>query len=359
MQLRKTVPTALAAALILSACGGDPDGIDAPSPDATAPSTAAPTPSAPALSPTETSAPTPPSETSTALAGDPADEVPMLADTCAIDVPTAEADTVRIAYPEGWQVESDSCEWFDPEAEQLPEATEPAIAVSWRVADVSFSRAADVDDELDDVTRYVGARSGYQAVRIEGESTGRGLRAEGTPVTHWMVDLAPGSDDDRGTLIGTAHDNGGASFAAATYALDRMADTMIVQQPATERFVVTRLDGGGAPLTVTFQQDGSCFELRAGGPHGDIADETCDVDFPATSELSPVLLESGDQRVLAGITSSEIQRVTVPAASGLSGGTTQSIESGHLFALPVRQPPFDITGESYTGEPVTTVTFDG
>lgn len=354
-----TATVALVVGLVLAACSGGGDLAEEPS---SAPVSPTPTPhsddlTSPSGGDTATRSPSP---TSTDVAvADPAAAVPEIADTCMIDVTTGEADRVRLAYPEGWRVQ-DGCRWFDPEAGSVQPGTEPTVAVSWRVSDVAFERATDVDDQIADPIRYVGARSAYQAVRIEGEASGRGARERGEPVVMWLVDLDPGTDEQGGTLIGTAHHGGGAPFGVAAYALDRMADTMLVEPSASDRFVVTRLEGGGTPTTVTWAADEGCFRLRAGRPDGDVVDEDCGPLTPGSSGLRLILLEADDgaYRVLAGIAASPVQRITVPAASTLSGATTQSIEGGHLFALPVREPPFDVTGHDYTGQPVTSVTFD-
>lgn len=361
MPIYRRLSIVLVTVLALAACDGADESAEAPSPTGTALSPAA------SPSPTSTSTPadddatvTPdPSPTDTA-APDPAAQVPAIAATCTLDAPTGEAETVRLAYPDGWLVDDD-CGWFDPEAESVGPDTEPAVAVSWRVSDTAFERAADLDGEVTDPVRYFGARSGYQALRVEGEATGQGVRGQGEPVLLWLVDLDPGTDEQGGTLIGTAHADGGASFDVAAYALDRMADTMLVEPLASERFVVTRLEGGGRPATVTWAADEGCFRLRAGGPDGDVVAEECPPRTPGSSGLQLVLLEADDgvPRMLAGITSSRIQRITVPAASAPSGATTQSTEGGHLFALPVRQPPFEVTAHGYTGEVVTTLQFDG
>lgn len=355
MRISRTLSIVVVAVLVLAACDAGDEPTDAPSPASTSLSPdASPSPTATDVD-GATASPTP--NATAPAAADPAAQVPAIADTCTLDVPTGEADTVRIAYPEGWLVQ-DGCEWFDPEAESVEEGTEPSVAVSWRVSDVAFERAADVDGELADPIRYVGARSGYQALRVEGETSGEGIREQGEPVLMWLVDLDPGSDEQGGTLIGTAHADGGASFDVASYALDRMADTLLVEPAASERFVVTRLEGGGRPTTITWAE--GCFHLRAGGPDGDVVDEGCVPSTPGSSGLRLVLLEADDGApgMLAGITSSRIQRITVPAASAPSGATTQSIEGGHLFALPVREPPFEVTAHDYTGEAITTLDFD-
>lgn len=352
---------AVVAAVVMAACSSGGQLGQGPSPT---PTSASPTPApdgndltSPSVGDTSTASPTP--TTTETAAADPAAQVPAIADTCTIEVTTGEADRVRLAYPQRWLVQ-DGCRWFDPDAESVDEDTEPAVAVSWRVSDVAFERAADVGDEIADPVRYVGARSAYQAVRIEGEASGQGAREPGEPVVMWLVDLDPGTDEQGGTLIGTAHTDGSVTPEVAAYALDRMADTMLVEPPASDRFVVTRLEGGGTPTTVTWAADEGCFRLRAGGPDGDVVDEACGPGLPGSSGLAPVLLEADDaHRMLAGIAASPIQRITVPAASTLSGGTTQSIEGGHLFALPVRVPPFEVTGHDYTGQTITSVTFDG
>ncbi|MBW3563076.1 MAG: hypothetical protein KY437_11340 [Actinobacteria bacterium] len=86
--------------------------------------------------------------------------------------------------------------------------------------------------------------------------------------------------------------------------------------------------------------------------------ERCVPSTPGSSGLRLVLLDDGAPRMPAGLTSSRIQRITVPAASAPSGATTQSTEGGHLFALPVREPPFEVTAHDYTGEAITTLDFD-
>ena len=347
----------LMAVLVLAACAGGDELAEEPSPTSPAPVDTGQSPTASATDEGDTASPTPTTEPSDVA--DAAAQVPAIAATCTLDATAGEPESIRIAYPEGWLVQ-DGCEWFDPDAESVEQGTEPAVAVSWRVSDVTFERAADVRDEMADHVRFVGARGGYTAVRIEGEASGEGVREEGEPVVMWLVDLDPGTDEQGGTLIGTAHAHGSTTLDVAAYALDRMAGSLLVRPPASDRFVVTRLEGGGTPTTVTWAGDEGCFRLRAGGPEGDVVDEGCVPGSIGSSGLSPVLLEAdGATRMLAGVAASPIQRVTVPAARSLSGAMTHSIEGGHVFALPVREPPFDVTGHDYTGEPVASLTFDG
>lgn len=334
-----TISTTLA----LGACTADDQALDT---DRSPPPTPAVT--SPVASPG-------PDGASPGVPSPPVTEVPELAGTCTLQAPgPSPAKQVRLAYPKGWRI-SDTCRWFDPSARSIPEDTEPALAVSWRVADASFARAADVDDEVRDAIRYVGARSGYQAVRITGVATGRGQREEGQPVLLWLVDLDPGTDEAGGVLVGSAHHSEEVSFDVARRALDRMAGSILVQPPAVgadQPIVVTREEGGGSPFTVT--SDGRCFQLHVGAPDGPVADGGCALG-PLEDGFATVLLESEDGLpVLAGLADPLVERVTVPAASGLFGASTVSLEGASVFAMHVRQPPFEVTGKNVDGETVAT-----
>lgn len=335
--------------LVASACAttdtDDDVAAGAPSPSGSERSRGAlPSPS-PVTRPADTPSPDPTSAPADAAA------VPDLAETCTIDPSSGAVDTIRLAYPQGWKV-TDQCRWFDPSVESVPDDSEAQVAVSWRASDVSFARAADVRDEIRDPVRYHGAKAGFQAVRVEGETTGTAAGPQGQPVVLWLIDLDAGTDDDGGVLIGRADADGGAGFHVATEALDRMAKTIVMRPPATDRFVVTRLEGGGTPISVTWED--SCFRLRAGAPDGVVLDEACDLAPPDDGVTTALLQRDDGLPVLAGRADPLAARATVPAASNLSGAVTTSTEGAALFAMPVRQPPFEVTVTDVTGDVIAT-----
>lgn len=356
----------MAATLVLAACQGGGAGAGGPS---SAASQTAETVASSA--PADHASGTPPPDPTPAVSSGPADRddegtgdgadggaaIPAFTGTCTLTPATGAADTVRLAEPAAWTV-GDDCTFFDPEAESLPDATDASAAVTWKAEPVDFATAADVRDQLRDPIRYVGARSGYQALRVEGESTGSGLRPAGEPVTLWLVDLDPGTDDQGGgTLVGTAVETDGAPFDVATGVLDRMGDSIGVVpnvQATPEELVVTRLEGGGTPRTVTWK-DG-CFDLHSGGPRTQVIDVQCDMTRGDGLQVALVGDRGNDtgELWLVGVAGPGVSRATLPAANSLSGAIATPIEGGALFAMPARRPPFEVTTYDADGDVLQT-----
>ncbi|MBW3606484.1 MAG: hypothetical protein KY460_16565 [Actinobacteria bacterium] len=136
-----------------------------------------------------------------------------------------------------------------------------------------------------------------------------------------------------------------------------MAGSLLLEPPATDDTVVTRLEGGGRPLSVTWN-DG-CVRLHAGAPDGQVLEEACDLAAPDEGATTTLLDPGDDTQTLAGIAPPLTARATVPAASTLSGAVTTSIEGAELFAMPVREPPFELTLRDVTGDVVATVDVPG
>lgn len=358
MRARPTAVLIAAGALALTACSGDE--ADAPGTTETVTETVGDDtsttdePSPTATTPDETSSPTAsPAPTSTAGG------VPDLSTECELQPgDAADVEAVTFAVPEGWQVEDGNCEFFDPTMEELPEDTEAGTALSVRITDSAFPDVASDTDELRHDGRWAGARSGYQAVRILGESTGQGLFPEGETRQLVLVDLDAGTDETGGTLVMSAGPSNGASFELASAALDRMARTVHVDAPAVDDpVVVTRMEGGGTPWTVTYDQSEGCFHLRAGGPTDDPTAETCDVS-PTDDGIAGAILTSGEQQVAVGHAPPRAVLVESDAASAPYGALTQPAEGSTLFAYDVTDTPVDVRADDADGNELASTTLE-
>lgn len=332
-------------ALVLSACS-----TGAPT-DASAPTSPRPTSTDGTTGTTEVTTPTD--------GGTAAEEVPDLSTRCTAE-PDADTELavehVEYAVPEDWQVDG-SCEFLDPALDGLGPETQPDTALGIRIEPVDFATAA-AGDELERVRRWIGARSGYQAVRLSGESSGEGLRPAGEPTVRWLVDLDPGTDDAGGTLVLAAHPSDGADLELAAEAVDRIAQTVRVVPAATSgTAVVTRAEGGGQPWTVTHGLDDGCLRLRAGGPDGDVQDEACDLPAPDEGPSGAVLTD-GDVRVVAGLAPATAVRVETDADATLAGSITTAVEGASLFAHPAPQVPVEVTAVDAAGAPIGSATID-
>lgn len=354
---RTPLVVAAAGALALTACAGDqadtPDDTESVTQTETTSGTTSPSPSDTSGTPDDTPSPTGTSAPTSAEGG-----VPHLSTRCELPADDApEVESVTFAVPDGWQVEDGNCEFFDPTQDELPEDTEAGTALGVRVTDTPYAEA-NTFEELRVDGRWAGARSGYQAVRVLGESTGQGLRPEGEPVLLYLVDLDAGTDESGGTLVMSAGPSNGASFELAAEALDRIAQSIIVDQPAVEEpVVITRHEGGGQPFTVTWTADAECVQLRPGGPDGEVADEACELE-PNDDGIAAATLESGDQQVVAGIAPPLSTLVESDAASAPYGAIVQPIEGGSLFAYDVTQTPVDVRADDAAGEVIAEATVE-
>lgn len=336
-------------ALILTACTTT-DEADGPTPTDTAGSpspddTSSPSPTSTSLtSPTEAPAATSsPSPASTAAG------LPPLAGTCTIEATSGTVEQVEFAVPDGWQVEDGNCEFFDPALDELEPQTEPDNAVSVRIVQAEYSMVADPDG-IDVETRHVGARSGYRAVRLSGESTGPGMRPEGEPALLWLVDLPAGADQDSPTLLLSARPSSGAGFDLAARAADRMAHTLRVTPTAAEDalIVVARSETGGTPWTVTVDPSEGCVHLRPGGPTDEPADQTCDIEAAADT-VDGAVLSDGDLEVVAGLAPPLATRVDGDDATVPHGGVTTSLEGATAFAFDTTTAPVDVRAVDAAG----------
>ena len=196
-----------------------------------------------------------------------------------------------------------------------------------------------------DEDRFVGAVAGLQAVRIAGVSTGEALRPDGTPTLTHAVDLA---GDDGGTTLVLATAVGSERFDLAAEALDRIADTIVVQPgaapdvlaPGTDRIAVTTVAGGGTPYTVT-HEDG-CLQLRPGGPGDEAVDEACDLATP----MSATVLD-GD--VVVGVAPPTATLVRGEADAAPAGALTTSVEGASLYAWRADEVPDVVTAVDAAG----------
>lgn len=348
-------------ALVLAACStGSPTDTPEPTTGTTEPTSPTGSPS-----PTDTGAATSPTPTGTTEDATPSDPgtvaagVPDLSARCTAE-PDADSglaiEQVEYAVPEGWQVDG-SCEFLDPHLDELASATQPDTALGIRIEPVDFATAA-AGDELDRARRWLGARSGHQTVRMAGESTGQGLHPAGEPTVRWLVDLDAGTDETGGTLVLSAHPSDGADLALAAEAVDRIAQTVrVVPAADPDAVVVTRVEGGGQPWTVTHGPDDGCLRLRAGGPDGEVQDEVCDVSAPADGPTGAVLTD-GDVRVVAGLAPATAVRVETDADATLAGSVTTAIEGASLYAHPAPQVPVEVTAVDATGAPIGATTVE-
>ncbi|MDX1621061.1 MAG: hypothetical protein R3320_08730 [Nitriliruptorales bacterium] len=291
-----------------------------------------------------------PEDTETTAASLPSQQRP-----CTIAPAVESVEEIRFAHPDGWRVESDTCTYFDPVADEVADDTEPDVAVTVRVADVPFEEAAASGPETRDEIRYTGATSGHATVRIRAVATGEGQRPEGTPTLTYIVDLS--RDDDTGTLIATASGSPGASFELAARALDRMARTLIVSPPtpAAETMVITRRVRGPAPYVVTY--DHECFRLHPGDLRQPAADETCDLTLGG-DPMAAAILSDGDLEVVAGLTTPLAAFVVSDAASAPYGAVTQSLEGASAFAYEVIDTPVEVRALARDQDELTQATVE-
>ena len=353
--IRRT-PLALVAAgaLVLTACSSDDAG---PSPTDTETVTATETETetvTPSPTGTDTTSPSPaPTSTSTSTEAG----VPGLSGTCELDTSAApRVDSITYAVPEGWQVEEGNCRFLDPELDELSQGTEPGAAISIDVSDADFRDVSDTDSVEGEI-RWIGARSGFQAVRIRGGAAGQALRPEGEAVQLVLVDLDAGTDEQGGTLVMSANPSEGASFELAAEALDRIAQTVRITPNATDAtpIVVARAEGGGAPFSVTYDQMEGCFLLHAGGPADEVVDDDCDVERDGR-EIAGTILTDGDREVVAGHAPALATVVESDAASAPYGGITTPVEGGSLFAYDAIRTPLDVRADDAAGQELASAT---
>lgn len=355
MQARHPALTAIVlAGLVLAGCS---DGAtESPEP------TGAPTTTTPS---DDTTSPSPPAETAISPPADPTDEptddataaaVPELTETCELRSSEAAAERVRFAFPRGWQVESGNCEFFDPALEELPDASEPSAAISVRIANQDFAKVNETE-EIEGEVRHIGARSGYQAVRIRGGSAGQALREDAEPVQLWLVDLDAGTDETGGALVLSAHRSDGAAFDLAAQAADRIAQTIQVDPVAAPDapVVVTRTEGDGTPWTVTWDRDTECMQLRRGGPTDDVADEACDLAAP-DGGISGAVLTAGDLEIVAGLAPPLAILAESDAATASYGAVTTPVEGASLFAYDANLTPLEVRAVDASGETLASTT---
>lgn len=278
-------------------------------------------------------------------------DVPDLDATCFLEPSTPQVERVTYAVPSSWQVDG-SCQVLDPELEELPQGTESDAAVLVTTAAAGYGEVSSPGNELRDVTTWLGARAGFQALRRTGISTGEAAFAEGQPVLTWMFDLDIGEDEDGGvfTLNATSGDD---VVRAVT---DAIAETVVIQPPAerveedevSESLAVVRTEGGNAPFSVTF--DGDCFALRPGGAEGEPLDESCALDPTDAPIVARVL--GGDVLVgYAPATAVAVQSDDLDPPYGLAA----NVEGGTVFAFRIDELPADLTAIGRGGEELVTV----
>lgn len=303
-------------------------GGGAPTASASAPSTPAPTPGA-----TET-------------------ETQVVTSTCTLEPNQDGLPSVTLTYPSDWQVDDTdaaACRNFDPGDPSVEPATEASgVDVRAYVDAIDFARAAEPGPELTEASRLPTTVDGFQAVRVQGTTTGEGLGPAGTRRTTWIVDLDLGTDGDGGVLVIGASDRGADDYASAVDVADDIARSAVIgDQVVGAGTTIARSEGGGRPFTVVYR-DG-CVSLFAGSERGTALDEVC--DLPA-DELAAVMLEDGDLRVVAGVTSPEADvvrlRSNTDAARAVAAVPLRNAE-GRGFAMAM----------SGTETSVITETFDG
>lgn len=132
----------------------------------------------------------------------------------------------RVSYPAGWHANPGDvmpeCSVFDPNPVRLEEGTEIpfSMAVSLRIENVPFQRAASVGREARVLSREETTVDGRRAVRLETRSTGAAIQPEGMLSYRYVVDL------NERTLIATTYDAGSLGYARKKQVLDRMMNSL-------------------------------------------------------------------------------------------------------------------------------------
>lgn len=245
-----------------------------------------------------------------------------------------------IAYPGDWTTNdgavTERCSLFDPEAFEVPAATDARVAaVSAYVDDVPFNEVAAPQTGEDHATTVV---DGHQAVRTEGPAGE--LYGEDTRRTAYAVDLAIGVDDGPGTLFVDVVGVDGVDYDGAVAVLDRMVKTIELDvDDRSEGDVVARYEGA-APWTARLSE-------RSGEPcvTAPSTDEGTTACFTTASADALRFADySGDLfTTVGGVTGDAVFRVDLTTDSGSfsylpvtpGAGETGSPEGVRGWAVPI------------------------
>lgn len=218
-----------------------------------------------------------------------------------------------IAYPGDWTTNDGSvtepCSLFDPEAFEVPEATDARVAaVSAYVDDVPFNEVAAPEAGEDHATTVV---DGHQAVRTEGPAGE--FYGDHTQRAAYAIDLALGVDDGPGTLFVDVVDVDDVAYDDAVSVLDRMVKTIDLDvEDQSETDVVVRYEGA-APWTARLGERGGdpCVTAPA-------TDEGTTECFTTASANALRFADfSGDLfSAMGGVTGDAVFRVDITTDSG-------------------------------------------
>ena len=224
-------------------------------------------------------------------------------------------ELVRCESPEGFVVSrphawhaNDRCTQFHPEPFDVPDppTDERVAAITAYIDPVPFAEVA-APEPRRDAERHLTTVDGLQAVRLAYEAGDEGLWPPGTPITVYVVDLSPGTDDDEPrTLFLDTIGLRTFDYEENQRVLDRVARSVEVtlEGVPTDPHVVARYGGAGGGYSVEGEVAGDEACLRI-PPHGD---PVC-TDIPGRDQVSTIQL--GDlEPVFAGVTGEGVFRVT-------------------------------------------------
>lgn len=243
-----------------------------------------------------------------------------------------------------------TCSQLNPEPFEVPEATDARLAAITAYVDpVPFDDVAAVDAHRD-ADRAVTTIDGLRAVRFEYVAGSEAFWPQGTSISLYAIDLAPGAGDVPRTLFLDTVDLEGFDYERNRIVLDRIARSLDVTLDGveTDPAIVARHVGGGGGFSVEAEVEGgdACLRIPPGG------EPTC-TELPAADQVHTIQL-TDLAPVLAGVTGRDVFRLTAerrgdepstylpaPIPDSEVGGFSFPFGLGEVTRLIL----YDITGE--------------
>lgn len=205
-----------------------------------------------------------------------------------------------------------TCSQLHPEPFDVPEATDARVAAITAYVDpVPFDEVVALDAHRD-ADRAVTTIEGLQAVRFEYVAGSEAFWPQGTSISLYAIDLAPGAGDEPRTLFLDTVDLEGFDYERNRIVLDRIARSLDVTLDGveTDPAIVARYEGGGGGFSVEAEVEGgeACLRIPPGG-------EPICTELPAADQVHTIQLTDLTP-VLAGVTGRDVFRLTAERRGG-------------------------------------------
>lgn len=226
-----------------------------------------------------------------------------------------------------------TCSQLHPEPFEVPEATDARVAAITAYVDpVPFDAVAALDAHRD-ADRALTTIDGLQAVRFEYVAGSEAFWPQGTSISLYAIDLAPGAGDEPRTLFLDTVDLEGFDYERNRIVLDRIARSLEVTLDGVESdpaIVARYVDGrGGFSVEAGVEGNEACLRIPPGG------EPTC-TELPAADQVHTIQL-TDLAPVLAGVAGRDVFRLTAERR----GGEPSTY-------LPAAIPGSDVGGFSFT-----------